>query len=244
MLNTIIRRGRTPLAAGLLAGACLALVGGTVAMAAPSPVGSYTVPLHQTPPITAAGFGSQEKVCDSIPDTEDGWHFVLPGDATHFVSLTVTFSPGGTQTITTFGPPTDKHAFAASAPGAELTSASAVVITDTGKKKVDWFNLSHTCPATVTPPPTPTPTPTHTHPHPTPTPTHTHPHPTPTPTHTHPHPTPTPTHTHPHPTPTPTHTHKPHHPHHHKRHHHKCPRPPAPPAPTPSPVPHEFPVTG
>jgi len=127
----------------------------------------YQVPLHQPMPITAAGFGTHSEQCGSIPDTEDGWHFVLPGDFTVFVSLTVTFSPGGTQTITSFGPPTDKHAFAASAPGAVLESASAIVKTETGKKQVLWFNLSHTCPATATPTPTPSGTPTVT---PTPTP--------------------------------------------------------------------------
>src|SRR6266496_3159482 len=120
----------------------------------------YQVPLHQPMPITAAGFGTHSEQCGSIPDTEDGWHFVLPGDFTVFVSLTVTFSPGGTQTITSFGPPTDKHAFAASAPGAVLESASAIVKTETGKKQVLWFNLSHTCPATATPTTTPTVTPT------------------------------------------------------------------------------------
>jgi hypothetical protein len=134
----------------------------------------YQVPLHQPTPITAAGFGTHSEQCGSIPDTEDGWHFVLPGDFTVFVSLTVTFSPGGTQTITSFGPPTDKHAFAASAPGAVLESASAIVKTETGKKQVLWFNLSHTCPATATPTPTPSGTPTTT---PTTTPTVT---PTPT----------------------------------------------------------------
>jgi hypothetical protein len=158
VLNTFIRRRRAPLAASLLVGACLAIADGTTAYAAPPPA-PYTVPLHQPTPITAAGFGSHERVCDSIPSTEDGWHFVLPGDFTHFVSLTVTFNPGGTQTITTFGPPSDKHAYAGSAPGAQLTAASAVVTTDAGKKRVRWFNLSDTCPATVTP----TPTPTHTH---------------------------------------------------------------------------------
>src|SRR6266567_1445548 len=117
----------------------------------------YQVPLHQPTPITAAGFGEHSAQCGSIPDTEDGWHFVLPDDFTVFVSLTVTFSPGGTQTITSLVPPTDKHAFAASAPGAVLESASAIVKTETGKKQVLWFNLSHTCPATATPTPTPTP---------------------------------------------------------------------------------------
>lgn len=121
----------------------------------------YTVPLHQPTPITAAGFGTHETQCGNIPTTEDGWHFVLPGDFTVFVSLTVTFSPGGTQTITTFGPPSAKHAFAGSAAGATLESASAIVKTETGKTKVLWFNLSHTCPATgPSPSPSPSGTPT------------------------------------------------------------------------------------
>jgi len=153
----------------------------------------YQVPLHQTTPITAAGFDSHSADCGSIPSTEDGWHFVLPGDFTVFVSLTVTFSPGGTQTITTFGPPTDKHAFAGSAPGAVLESASATVKTETGQTMVEWFNLSHTCPAAPTPSPSPTTTGT---PTPTPSPSLTTtgtPTPTPSPTSTPPVPAPTPT---------------------------------------------------
>jgi hypothetical protein len=141
----------------VVAGGSLALcVAGTGEAATYGP--DYQVPLHQPTPITAAGFGTHSGQCGSIPNTEDGWHFVLPGDFTVFVSLTVTFSPGGSQTITSFGPPTGKHAYAGSAPGAVLESASAIVKTETGKKKVLWFNLSHTCPATATPTPTVSPT--------------------------------------------------------------------------------------
>jgi hypothetical protein len=147
------RRTLTGLAFAVAAGSSLALtVVGTGAAAT-----TYTVPLHQTPPITAAGFGSQSTDCPGIPTSEDGWNFVLPGDFTVFVKLTVTFNTG-TQIITTFGPPSDKHANVGTAPGAILESASAIVETQTGKKKVLWFNLSHTCPASTSTGPTPTPT--------------------------------------------------------------------------------------
>src|SRR6266487_3900183 len=89
----------------VVAGGVLAL--SVAALGAATAFGpDYQVPLHQPMPITAAGFGTHSEQCGSIPDTEDGWHFVLPGDFTVFVSLTVTFSPGGTQTITSFGTPT------------------------------------------------------------------------------------------------------------------------------------------
>lgn len=115
-----------------------------------SATSTYTINLHQTPPITAAGYGEHEAQCAAIPASQDGWHFVLPGNTTDFVKLTVTFQPGGQVVVTNFGPPTDKHAYVASAPGATLVSASAEVIG--GEQR--WFNLSHTCPATQTKPPT------------------------------------------------------------------------------------------
>ncbi|MEV7521707.1 LPXTG cell wall anchor domain-containing protein [Streptomyces sp. NPDC091371] len=120
-----------------------------------SAIDSYTIPLHQPVPITAASYGEKEAACAGVPASKDGWHFVLPGNTTVFKKLTVTFEPGGTQVITVFGPPTGKHAYAASAAGAKLTAASAVV--EGGS--VEWFNLSHTCPASVTPSPTPSKTP-------------------------------------------------------------------------------------
>ncbi|WP_166663162.1 LPXTG cell wall anchor domain-containing protein [Streptomyces sp. KS 21] len=118
---------------------------------------AYTVPLHQQVPITAASFGSTEKKCADIPSTQDGWHFVAPGNPNEisFVELTVTFEPGGQKVITSFGPPNDNHAYVASEPGAKLTSAVAKV----KGGKLEWFNLSHTCPSTVTPSGTPSKTP-------------------------------------------------------------------------------------
>ncbi|WP_411072270.1 LPXTG cell wall anchor domain-containing protein [Streptomyces sp. cmx-4-25] len=135
-------------AAALVAAMAGSLVLAPAALAAD---GSKPLPLHQVKdlPLTASEFGTQEKVCGNVPTNQDGWHFVLPGSGKDgsavFTELTVTFEPGGTQTVTVFGPPSDKHAYVASQPGAELVSASAEV---SAPVKQGWFNLSHTCPAT------------------------------------------------------------------------------------------------
>ncbi|WP_063806614.1 LPXTG cell wall anchor domain-containing protein [Streptomyces regalis] len=110
---------------------------------------SYTVQLRQELPRTATtddGGAPQEgrDECPGIPEGQDGWHFVLPGNSSDFVKLTVTFEPGGQQVVTDFGPPSDKHAYVASQPGAELTSAVAEV----RGGDLELFNLSHTCPVT------------------------------------------------------------------------------------------------
>ncbi|PJE97077.1 LPXTG cell wall anchor domain-containing protein [Streptomyces carminius] len=110
---------------------------------------TYSPELRQPLPRTATeddGAAPQEDDCPTVPDDKDGWHFVLPGNKATFVELTVTFEPGGTQTITDFGPPSDKHAYVASEPGAKLTAIEAEVKGGNLKK----FNLSHTCPATET----------------------------------------------------------------------------------------------
>ncbi|MCB5167917.1 LPXTG cell wall anchor domain-containing protein [Streptomyces bambusae] len=145
-------RNRRAVAALPLAASLFLAAGAAPAAAADT----YTVPMHQALPVTATSAGvSHEPKCADIPANQDGWHFVLPGNSTEFVKLTVTFQPGGTQEITVFGPPTEKHAYAASAPGATLTAASAEV--EGGSVK--WFNLSHTCPATVKPSQSPSATP-------------------------------------------------------------------------------------
>lgn len=113
--------------------------------------GTYEVKLHQPLPLLAATGAEHEAVCDGIGPDQDGWHFVLRGNSTDFVKLTVTFEPGGQQVITKFGPPNDKHAFVGSAPGAKLTAAVAEV--KGGDEEV--FNLSHTCLATATVKPSP-----------------------------------------------------------------------------------------
>ncbi|MBT2449652.1 LPXTG cell wall anchor domain-containing protein [Streptomyces sp. ISL-43] len=125
---------------------------------------SYTIPLHQQVPLTAAGFGSTKPTCADIPTSQDGWHFIAPGNPNQiaFVKLTVTFEPGGPKEITTFDAPNENHAYVASEPGAKLVSAVAEV---TGGS-LEWFNLSHTCPASTlpssTPPKTPSATPSST----------------------------------------------------------------------------------
>ncbi|GLW56956.1 LPXTG cell wall anchor domain-containing protein [Kitasatospora phosalacinea] len=107
---------------------------------------TYTSQLRQKVPTTAAAFGEQEKTCADIPATQDGWHFVLPGNDADFVTLTVTFQPGGQQVVTSFpGKPVGKHAYVASEKGATLVSAVAEVRGGSEAK----FNLSHTCPANV-----------------------------------------------------------------------------------------------
>ncbi|MCB5180352.1 LPXTG cell wall anchor domain-containing protein [Streptomyces antimicrobicus] len=133
----------------LPAAACLLVA--TPAFAADS----YTVPLHQQVPLTAAGFGEHEAKCASVPASQDGWHFIAPGNpkAVSFVKLTVTFEPGGQQVVTSFGPPNANHAYVASAPGAKLTSAVAEV----RGGALSWFNLSHTCPAVSGPGASPSP---------------------------------------------------------------------------------------
>ncbi|MFD7639382.1 hypothetical protein ACFV4P_01890 [Kitasatospora sp. NPDC059795] len=118
---------------------------------------TYTVNLHQAKdlPITAAAFGGHG-ACATVPKNQDGWHFVLSGNSTDFVKLTVTFEPGGQKVVTDFGPPSSKHAYVGSAKGAKLTSAVAEVRGDDVNKLN--FNLGGTCPATgTTPSPSPTP---------------------------------------------------------------------------------------
>ena len=106
--------------------------------------GTYTVTVHQDVPVTAAGYAEHEATCAGIGADQDGWHFVLPGNSTDFVQLTVAFDNGAPQVVTVFGPPNTKHAYVGSVPGAKLTSAVAEV----KGGEVQWFNLSHTCPAT------------------------------------------------------------------------------------------------
>ncbi|TDC26476.1 LPXTG cell wall anchor domain-containing protein [Streptomyces sp. 8K308] len=121
------------------AAGALLIAGATPALAAEHEVG-----LHQNPPITADDpeFAGRED-CPTIPADQDGWHFVLPTNDATFLELRVTFEQGGEQVITDFGPPSDKHAYVASAPGDTLIAASATV--EGGPAD---FRLSHTCPAT------------------------------------------------------------------------------------------------
>ncbi len=113
---------------------------------------TYTVPLHQDTPITNSGYGDKGD-CPESP-AQWGWHFVLPGNDTSFVKLTVTFENAGEVVVTTFGPPTAQHAYVYTSTDDTLKSATAEV---TGGE-VDWFNLSHVCTGTTvqeTPSPSP-----------------------------------------------------------------------------------------
>ncbi|GAA2131074.1 LPXTG cell wall anchor domain-containing protein [Streptomyces synnematoformans] len=139
-------------------GAVAAAAAASLLLSAPSALATdtYTVELRQELPRTTAttsGGVPQEKECPGVPRDQDGWHFVLPGNSSEFVKLTVTFEPGGEQVITEFGPPSGKHANVASAPGAQLTSAVAEV--EGGK--LELFNLSHTCPTMENPTESPSP---------------------------------------------------------------------------------------
>ncbi|WP_251058702.1 MULTISPECIES: LPXTG cell wall anchor domain-containing protein [unclassified Streptomyces] len=142
-----ISRNRWAAATLPVAASLLLAAGAAPAFAADD---TFTRQVHQTLPLTATSNGvKNEKECADIPANQDGWHFVLPGNSTTFVKLTVTFEPGGQKVVTVFGPPSDKHAYVASEPGAKLTAASA----ELKGADVPWFNLSHTCPATTKPSP-------------------------------------------------------------------------------------------
>ncbi|MCF6524790.1 LPXTG cell wall anchor domain-containing protein [Streptomyces sp. JJ36] len=143
------------LAAAVPAAASLLL--GAAAAPALADDHTYTVELRQDLPRTAdSGQGGVPRegagTCGRVPAGKDGWHFVLPGNSTEFVKLTVTFEPGGRQVLTDFGPPSDKHAYVGSEPGAELVDVQAEV--EGGS--LELFNLSHTCPANTTPTDEPT----------------------------------------------------------------------------------------
>ncbi|WP_151775135.1 LPXTG cell wall anchor domain-containing protein [Streptomyces abyssomicinicus] len=130
-----------PLRAAAVPAAAALLLAGAAVPAAATGGAHHTEEIRQGLPVTAEGFRHGD--CPTVPAGEDGWHFVLPGGATVFTELTVTFEPGGEQVVTAFGPPTGKHAYAVSEPGAELVSAVA----RTEGADVSYFNLSHTCPA-------------------------------------------------------------------------------------------------
>ncbi len=147
-------------AVALPAAASLLLVAGAAQASAADSTSTYTVKLRQPLPRTATtadGAAPQKGAgeCAGIPADKDGWHFVLPGNVSHFVKLTVTFEEGGQQVITDFGPPSDKHAYVASEAGDTLTAVVAEITGGELKK----FNLSHTCPAAPTTPSTPPATP-------------------------------------------------------------------------------------
>jgi len=147
-----------------IAGAALVLAGGIgLAVAATSAHGAGTqtgedLKFNQQSqiPLTATQFASHAQDCfPTIPRSEDGWHFVFPHGT--FDTLTATFRVNEEEiTPSTIFTHSDMHAFVGTPPGAVLVRVTATG-TFPGEAE-EFFNLSHTCPATETPTPTPTPT--------------------------------------------------------------------------------------
>ncbi|MCF2532548.1 hypothetical protein [Yinghuangia soli] len=122
----------------------------SVAVGPASAVSTYDVPLNKD----HVGIKAEDKDVKKQNDCptfegQNAWHFVLTNGQAEFVELTVTFEPGGTKTITQFGPPSAKHAYVGAAPGAKLVSATAKATAESKK-----FNVSHVCLGTPTNPPT------------------------------------------------------------------------------------------
>lgn len=161
------RRARLLTFGGLATLGLAAVAQLAVTSAAVSADATYVVPLHQTPPIQNSTF-EEKGDCPGSP-AQWGWHFVLSTDDASFVSLTTTFATTGVVVTTSFGPPTDKHAYVYTATDDTLLSAVATV--SGGDPEKTMLLLSHTCAGgggTETPTPTPSVSATET---PTPTPT-------------------------------------------------------------------------
>jgi hypothetical protein len=137
-MSAFTRRARYLTFAGL-ATLGLAVVAQLSVTPAATSAETYTVPLHQDTPIQNSGYGDKGD-CPGSP-AEWGWHFVLPGSDASFVTLTTTFENAGEIVTTTFGPPTDQHAYVYTPTDDTLVSATAEV---TGGD-VTFFNLSHVC---------------------------------------------------------------------------------------------------
>jgi hypothetical protein len=138
MPYSFTRRARRLTVAGL-ATLGLAVVAQLAAAPAAMSADTYTVPLHQSTPITNSAYGDKGD-CTGSP-AQWGWHFVLPTDDAHFVTLTTNFQTAGTIVTTVFGPPTDKHAYVYTPTDDTLLSASAEV----SGGEDEFFNLSHVC---------------------------------------------------------------------------------------------------
>jgi hypothetical protein len=138
----------------LLAG--LAIAAGLVAVMVPSATadsGDQVTASLKAAHVGATNPGFTEGEC---PSEGWGWHFVLPGDFTDFVSVTATFLvDGSTETVTAPDPATNsvvdgKHAYLFTSGPGVLTSATATVVlneqgVELGKTVETTFNLSHVC---------------------------------------------------------------------------------------------------
>lgn len=105
--------------------------------------------------IGATNPGFSKGSCPSSSYGTWGWHFVLPGNDTTFVSISVTFEHEGT--VTSFiSHPTGKHAYVYTHQADKLLSATAMV-----DGPQTWFNLSHVCTGSYEPTTTTAPTTTY-----------------------------------------------------------------------------------
>jgi hypothetical protein len=122
---------------------CIMLAG-----AVESPAGATTTASLHTPHVGATNPGFQEGTCPEPPgEATWGWHFVLPGSSTEFVSIAATFEHAGT--VTAFvSHPTAKHAYVYTPGPDTLLGATATV-----DGPATTFNLSHVCPGVQEPPP-------------------------------------------------------------------------------------------
>jgi hypothetical protein len=131
-LSTRYRRGGVAMA---LIGLCFVLA----SLVGPPASAVTTIATLNPAHVGATNPGFESGDCDVLPDGSWGWHFVLPGNETTFVTLTVTFENAGVITeFVSF--PTGKHAYVATPGPDTLLSATATV-----DGPETQFNLSHVC---------------------------------------------------------------------------------------------------
>jgi len=137
------------LGAAMVAAAMTPWLGGGPAAAVTPEEADIFVKQSQVP-TTAAQFGNKVTDCPGFVASEpfDYFHFVLDGNAYSFVELTAEFDTGDV-TITTFGPPSDKHAYVKVPAGSVLENAYANITPDDDGQPAD-FQLSHVCVGTPT----------------------------------------------------------------------------------------------
>src|SRR5215472_10536437 len=131
--------------AGVVAavGALVVVTAGTGSAA--SSANTYQIQLDPkiSTPITAANFSPTGSCAGFVPPGQDGWHFAVPGDASFIVSLDLSFNSPVSIAYTA----DRQQAYVATQPGAQLTQASANVITLPGQPQVQALELANTCPA-------------------------------------------------------------------------------------------------
>ena len=136
--------GTRLLGAAMVAAAITPWLGGGSA-AAVTPADADIVVKQSQVPTTAAQFSSKTTDCPGFVASEpfDYFHFVLDGNDYSFVELTAEFDTGDV-TVTTFGPPSDKHAYVKAPAGSVLENAYADITPDDEGQPSD-FQLSHVC---------------------------------------------------------------------------------------------------